>query len=122
MSYDIGMTYPPCPTCKVRPTVVVDAHEEGGTYVLGGTDCANLNVTYNYAKHFFEALDPERGIRWLYGKTGRECAARLERAIIQLGTARDGDYWAATPGNAGHALSILLRWARKHPDAVFDGD
>ena len=32
------------------------------------------------------------------------------------------DYWAATPGNAGKALNILLKWAKQFPDATFKGD
>jgi len=117
VSYDISLN---CPACG-RP-VLVESHEEGGTYVLGGTMSAELNVTYNYSPFFHKALDVEEGIRWLYGKTGRETSERLLKAVDALGTVRDADYWKATPGNAGRALSILYVWATKHPDAVFEGD
>lgn len=45
----------------------------------------------------------------------------LEIAIKQLGTDIDPDYWKATAGNAGHALSVLLCWAKMHSDCVFEG-
>lgn len=95
---------------------------EGGTYVLGGTERAELNVTYNYTSFFHDALDKELGIRWLYHRQGKECIERLEKAVNALGTERDDDYWASTPGNAGYALSILLSWTRKCPDCFFKGD
>ena len=45
----------------------------------------------------------------------------VEVAVNQLGTSTDSDYWKATPGNAGHALNILLYWAKMHPNYVFEG-
>ena len=117
MSYDIDLIDP-----KTKKPVKVENHEEGGTYVLGGTEEASLNVTYNYSKHFYAHLDSEKGIRWLYGKTGEQVQERLAKAITELGTVSDSDYWRDTPGNAGHALLILLNWAVQHPTAVFKGD
>ena len=102
--------------------VEVDKHVEGGNFVLGGTIRASLNVTYNYSRFYSETIDRDEGIRWLYGKKASECIPRLKEAIDALGTEQDEDYWAATAGNAGHALSILLKWAEQHPDAVFKGD
>ena len=115
MSYDLGLYYDGEPA-------KVETHSEGGTYVLGGTDEAQLNITYNYSKFYYEVLDRKAGLRWLYGKTGRQTAGRLEHAVELLGTERDADYWKATEGNAGYALSILLAWAKAHPDAVWNGD
>lgn len=103
-------------------SVEVDKHVEGGTFVLGGTTRASLNVTYNYSRFYSETIDRDEGIRWLYGKKASECIPRLKEAIDALGAEQDEDYWAATAGNAGHALSILLKWAEQHPDAVFKGD
>lgn len=114
MSYDISLK-------RNGESVTVDNHSEGGTYVLGGITIADLNITYNYSERF-ACIDPEQGIRWLYGKTGRQAIPVLEAAIATLGTDRDADYWKNTSGNAGYALSILLRWAKQHPDAVFEGD
>lgn len=103
-------------------SVKVEKHEEGGTYALGGTEEASLNITYNYSRHFYEHIDSKQGIRWLYGKTGKETQERLTKAVAELGTEKDADYWKDTPGNAGYALSILLKWAIQHPTAVFRGD
>ena len=102
--------------------VEVPIHSEGGTYVCGGTTDGRLNLTYNYSPHYREHIDAEEGIRWLYGRTGKETIEKLESAVAVLGIDRDDDYWAPTRGNAGYALSILLGWARAHPDAVWSGD
>jgi len=124
--------------------VQVDRHTEGGTYVamtmtesrrnpataritkgvavVDGTTNAEISITYNYSKYFRETIDNEDGIRWLYGKNAKECVPRLHGAIRELGTVRVGDYWLATPGNAGAALDILLKWAKQHPEAIFRGD
>jgi hypothetical protein len=83
-------------------------------HVLGGTMDAMLNVTYNYGPFFYEALDAEKGLWWLDGKTAGQSMGRLEAAVDKLGASRDSDYWKATPGNAGYALSVLLGWARQH--------
>ena len=101
--------------------VQVPSHEEGGAYVLGGTTEAALNITYNYSWFYRRCID-SGGIRWLYGLTGKETEAVLEAAVNELGTRQYKDYWAPTPGNAGHALSILLKWARLYPDAIWTGD
>lgn len=115
MSYDIGLYYG-------DDIAQVESHQEGGTIAIGGVDRAEMNVTYNYGRLFRMALDGEQGIRWLYGKKGCETIERLEKAVGMLGTERYSDYWAPTPGNAGHALSVLLSWARQHPDAIWQGD
>lgn len=99
-------------------TVDVPVHVEGGTYRVGGTTTADLNVTYNYARQFTEAGLAD-GLDTLHDMTARDAIPLLARAVMQLGTERDPDYWQATAGNAGYALSILLSWARRHPDAVF---
>jgi len=117
MSYDISLVAP-----GTHKPVTVNRQTEGGTIVLGGTTDASLNVTYNYAPHFYEQIDKDKGIRWLYGKTGAETIDRLAAAVAVLGTKRDRDYWKNTPGNAGHALSVLLAWARAHPEGVWEGD
>ena len=102
--------------------VQVPLHSEGGTYVCGGTTEGHLNLTYNYSPHYYKHIDPEKGLRWLYGKRASETIERLESAIAALDTERADDYWAPTKGNAGYALSILLGWARLHPNAVWSGD
>ncbi len=102
-----------------KEPAAVAAHSEGGTYVSGGTTRAELNVTYNYGAFYFETIDRGLGLRFLDGKLGKETIAVLQDAVHKLGVERDSDYWAGTRGNAGHALSVLLGWARQHPEARF---
>ena len=119
MSYDIYL----CEPGTHQAIEFEFVHEiRGGTYCMGGTNEDHLNVTYNYGQHFRDAIDPEKGIRWLYGKTGAECIPVLKAAIEKLGTEQHHDYWEATPGNAGRALCGLLAFAQLRPDGVFDGD
>lgn len=115
MSYDVSLER------DGRP-VEVQQHSEGGTYVIGGTNSAELNITYNYSPYFYEHLDKDKGLRWLYGRKAKDCITRLEQAVKALGTKQSHDYWEKTAGNAGYALNILLGWAKQHPDAMFDGD
>ena len=115
MSYDIYLVSEEGHICTI------EAHKEGGTYALDGTNQAYLNITYNYAPFYHKTIDEEQGLRWLYGKTGKECIGCLEHAVEVLGTKQSSDYWEATAGNAGHALSILLKWAKEHPNARFKG-
>lgn len=97
--------------------VDVDLQAEGGTYAIGGTTKAELNVTYNYSAHFRKYL-PD-GIDFINGKKAREVISSLAEAVLKLGTKQDADYWKPTEGNAGYALSILLVWAIYNPDATF---
>lgn len=107
MSYWISLRNPD----DEQPLILAVAHSEGGTYALGGTDEAVLNVTYNYARFFnFRALD---------SKTGEASIPLLEAAVEELGTERDENYWASTSGSAGYACSILLKWAREHPEGIW---
>ena len=110
MSYDVYLK-------KDGKSVEVERHEEGGTYAIGGITKAELNITYNYSRiyslvGFF--------LRELDGKFAKDVISELEILVRLLGTNLHEDYWAPTPGNAGHALSILLKWAKANPDAVFE--
>ena len=87
MSYGIELQ-------KDGEAVHVSLHEEGGTYVLGGKEEAALNITYNYSPHYHEHLDKEKGLRWLYGKTGEETELRLVTAVAILGTEQNTEpFW-----------------------------
>ena len=77
MSYDITLAYPDGPA-------QVPSHQEGGTYVMGGTTDAHLNITYNYYSYYRKHIDPDKGIRWLYGQTGGATAPRLAAAIAAI--------------------------------------
>lgn len=119
MSYDISFQ-----DAGTGNTVhLEDPHQlKGGTYALGGTTEAWLNITYNYSDYYYE-LWPNNGINSLYGKTAGECIPILEDAVEKLGTERSDDYWEPTRGNAGAALMDLLELARGVPlDAVVNGD
>lgn len=113
MSWDISLLD------ATNTPVDVERHEEGGTYVMGDTPTAELNITYNYSSHYYRALNAEEGLRWLNDKRAGDVLPQIETAVGLLGTEQDKNYWKATEGNAGHALAILARWARQYPDAVF---
>ena len=115
MSYDVYLR-------KGGKTVEVERHREGGTYCLGGTESAELNITYNYSPFFYKYLDKKKGLRWLYGRKARQTIKRLEKAVKELGIKQHSNYWEKTSGNAGYALSILLKWAERHPKAIWEGD
>jgi hypothetical protein len=134
MSYDIELTNP-----VTGGALQLDAphHMRGGTYAVGGTTEAHLNVTYNYGEIFRRVMGDgnvvltdwhkmfgggETGIRKLYGKTGAESIPILEQAIAQLGDDVDEDYWKPTEGNAKQALLQLLALAKMRPDGVWRGD
>lgn len=134
MSYDIELQDP-----ITKQTLKLDAphHMRGGTYAVGGTVEASLNVTYNYGPHFrrvfgdtgveLNSFDKmfgggETGIRKLYGITGAESIPVLESAISQLADDIDPDYWKPTEGNAKRALVQLLALAKMRPDGIWAGD
>lgn len=119
MSYDIELVDP---VSKGR--IVFDKPHEirGGTYMMGGCSEAWLNVTYNYAPHYYRLLSAEKGIRILYDKTGADTIPLLEKAIAELGDDVDDDYWEPTEGNAKRALCGLLAFAKIRPDGIWAGD
>jgi hypothetical protein len=118
MSYDISLLDP-----VTRQTIQLDAKHQmgGGTYQVGGTTEAWLNVTWNYGDRFYRVFG-ELGIRTIYGKTGAESVPVLLNAIAQLSDDVDDDYWKSTDGNAKRALTQLLALAQLRPDGVWSGD
>lgn len=119
MSYDIKLTDP-----VSRETIVIPyAHSmNGGTYQVGGSCELWLNITYNYGKYYCKVIDEEKGITFIYGKTGLESIPILEQAISKLGNDTSDNYWEATEGNAKKALIQLLTMAKMRPDGIWDGD
>jgi len=117
MSYDIYMLNP-----ETREPVQFEAPLDvrGGTYAMGGTTEAWLNVTYNYSRHY--GIMGDKGIRTIYGMTGLDSLAVLDAAIAQLGDDTDPDYWKATEGNAKAALVNLRQIAALCPSAIWSGD
>lgn len=98
----------------------VPSHQEGGTFALGGTETAELNITYNYSPFYYKHIDKKQGLRWLDKKRAIDTVECLKKAIKALGTVKNSDYWNDTPGNAGYALNILLSWARIHPEGIWN--
>ena len=94
---------------------------EGGTYVVGGSHYATLNITYNYAEHFYN-LFGDKGIRSFYGMTARESIPHLQEGLAVLGNDVSDDYWEPTEGNAKRALIQMLSLALMAPNAIWDGD
>ncbi len=117
MSYDIELVDP---VTKEPIDLDVPHHMRGGTYAMGGTTRAHLNVTYNYYQHF-KGVGSE-GIRSIYGKTGADSIPMLEGAAASLGDETDPDYWKPTEGNAKRALVQLIALAKMRPDAIWAGD
>ena len=137
MSYDIELTDP-----ITGETLELDVthHMRGGTYAVGGTTRAHLNVTYNYYPQFAGVFDvlpqprlkapewlrkdgaPVSGVRTIYGLTGAESLPVLDKAIGLLGDDVDADYWKATDGNAKRALVQLRALAAMRPDGLRAGD
>jgi hypothetical protein len=119
MSYDVSLVDP-----ETREVLTVPSHEEGGTYQVGGTEKAELNITYNYSEVYRLVRDENNegfSMNYLEGKTAESTIKKLQTVVDILGTNNQCfDYWAPTPGNAGYAASILLAWARLHPKGVWN--
>lgn len=106
MSYDVSLEHP-----KTGKYAEVELFSEGGTYAVGGSREASLNVTYNYCRHYeFKTLNH---------MPASETIKSLKDAVEKLGTQKDNDYWNSTPGNCGHACNILLVWAEQYPDYIW---
>lgn len=117
MSYDIELVHP------ITGDILHldEPHQlKGGTYAVGGTTEASLNVTYNYSQHFYAVLDD--GIRSIYGMTGADSIPVLQAAADQLADNVHPNYWEATEGNAKAALLQLIALAKMRPDGVWQGD
>lgn len=104
-------------------SVSVGPHNEGSirSAIGPGEDTAVIDVTYNYARFFYEALDQEDGLRWLNGKNGAETCGRLLASVQKLSDDDGGtnSYWAVTPANAKRVLVLLASWAQQHPTAIW---
>lgn len=119
MSYDIEL----CDPITGKVLELDSPHQmRGGTYAIGGSITANLNITYNYAEYYYKYIDAEQGIRWIYGKTAAETLPKLIEASNQLKDDVSEDYWDPTEGNAKRAILQLLAFARIRPDGVWNGD
>ena len=119
MSYDIRLCDP------IANKTIEFAHRHyltGGTYAVGGTHEAWLNVTYNYSPHFYRLINEENGIRAIYGTTGAQSIKILSEAVSKLGDDVCSNYWEPTEGNAKTALLKLIALAEMRPDGIWNGD
>lgn len=140
MSYDITLNDP----ISKEPIEFESKHMiSGGTYAIGGTSQAWLNITYNYSDWYYmpgvfpKTAGKNRGIRTIYGMTGAESIPVLKNAISALENC-DKDlseeelmeydnqnvtgYWVPTRENAIRPLYGLLAFAQMMPDGIWDGD
>lgn len=140
MSYDIYLR-----DRVTKETVNFDTPHQmaGGTYAVGGTTEAWLNVTYNYAQWYYkDGVFPNNGednsgIRSIYGLSGADSIPILEHAIKTLESMTEdltekeiqeykdggaGGYWTPTRANAIRPLYQLLAMAKMRPDAEWSGD
>lgn len=119
MSYDIYLADPETgEACQLKEP----HHMKGGTYAIGGTQHASLNVTYNYSDRFAKAFYDGGGVRNIYGLTGIDSISVLTDAIDTLSGEPSDSYWESTEGNAKLALKQLLTLAKLCPDGVWTGD
>ena len=112
MSYDITLNDP------VSGAVIEfdKPHQmKGGTYQVGGSRDAWLNITYNYSQYYYDASEDDPrfigklpddretdkprnlGIRGIYGKTGAESITMLQDMIRRITEkySKDGE-WITT--------------------------
>ena len=87
MSYDIYLRDPVTGETAEVPrhlmiggTFRADYHPETGTFTPALNTDAHLNITYNYGSYYYEAVS-ENGIRSIYGMTGGDSIAVLEKMI-----------------------------------------
>ena len=111
MSYEVRLLDP-----GTRNPVEVPRHKEGGMIALEGLTSAHFSVTYNYSD-VYRIVDFT--VRALDGLKASETIPVLKAIVGRLGTLEHDDYWAPTPGNAGHAMAVCLAWAEAHPDATW---
>lgn len=120
MSYDIYLNDP-----KTNKPIELNPPLDlrGGTYCQGGTNIAWLNITYNYFS-IFQRVIGGKGIRTIYGMTGKDSIPILENAIAELedDTNVEYDYWKPTESNVKKALLGLKLLAEKFPDGIWQGD
>ncbi len=140
MSYDISLNDP-----ITGETLLLETKHQmtGGSYAVGGTEEAWLNVTCNYARWYYkDGIFPEKdgeklGIRTIYGMTGAESIPILKAAIYELRDLNEElpkaeiseymknsvtGYWLPTKANAIRPLTQLLALAQMRPDGVWEGN
>lgn len=122
MSYDIMIVKKDTDDIMLLPYDAVFPKEiRQGTYAVGGSPLAVMNITYNYAPIFVKVLGPQ-GVRTIYGMRAFDTILLLTEAIDKLGTDVHEDYWEPTEGNARQALVGLRYLAANCPLGYWTGD
>ena len=88
-------------------SIAVSSHTEGGTYAIGGTDAAEMSVTYNYGPIYHQY---GFSLKQLNEKNAQDALNIIEPVAANLPNAPDNDYWKSSEGNAGHVLHIIKGW------------
>ncbi len=90
MSYDIYLKDPVSNEVAEVPghlmiggTYKADYHTETGTFTPALNTEAHLNITYNYGPYYREVY-PDNGIRTIYGMSGVDSIAVLEKIIEKI--------------------------------------
>lgn len=132
MSYDISL----CDPVTHAVIEINDPHfMRGGTYQVGGSTELWLNITYNYARYYYESTKEDTGIRGIYGKTGLESIPILNDMIEHIknryqdengnwveSEGETSNYWDETASNAIKPLYQLIAFAKMRPDGIWEGD
>jgi len=111
MSYDVSLHNPD------GSMVQLDHRHQlrGGTYAVGGTTDATLNVTYNYSPILWQVW-PKQGLEALEGLTALESIPVLTKGMLSIPwQPPDEDYWKSTNGNVRAMLGDLLVLACQAP-------
>ena len=134
MSYDIRLKEP----VTDKQVYFDEPHQMiGGTYAIGGTNEARLNVTYNYGRWYRrdDVFGKEEGINIFDGMMAADSIPILEKAIQSLQNTKDelseeeiksleeegvDGYWMPTKENAMKPLYQLLAMAKMRPDAIWE--
>lgn len=110
----------------------------GANYVIGGSDQAELSITYNYGRWYRKDYAfGKNGIRSINGLSGAESISVLKNAIAGLEESKEelpeeevnqcleqgvSGYWMPTRENAIRPLYQLLAMAQMRPDGVWESD
>jgi hypothetical protein len=113
MGWDVHLELPDGTTARV------ESHQEGSTIAIGGSDEADMCVTYNYSPIYYEKFGQSLP-DYLKDKRARNTIKFLEKGLKKFTTTDPtGSYWDKNEGNAGHMVVVLLAWARSNPDAIW---
>jgi len=101
-----------------------------------GGNGEELYTSYNHSWAFYQYLDEKKGLRWLYGRNGKDTVEGLETMLECLEQLPDwkinfetnpeiGDGWNCKElivGNAYWFAKKALETAKKLPKGVWGGD